>query len=171
MNNKKAGKYACYEFERKFLLTGLPANLKSSSECKQIEDRYFVGTNLRLRIVRSLEGKIVDRKLTQKFVPKDGDLSKTSITNLYLRESEMKLLSQLQGRVLKRKRYKLSHDNQTFSVDEFLEPFTHLVSAEIEFESEEKMNSFVVPFPDWKEVSLDIKYSGGYLAIERPRND
>jgi hypothetical protein len=66
MSHQKAGKYACYEFERKFLLKELPAELSGSHEYKEIEDRYFLDTNLRLRIVRSPDGNVLDRKLTQK---------------------------------------------------------------------------------------------------------
>lgn len=36
--------------------------------------------------------------------------------------------------------------------------------AEVEFDTEDKMNTFVVPFSDWKDVSLESKYSGGILA-------
>jgi len=164
MRHQKAGKYACFEFERKFFLKSLPASLIGSKNYKQIEDRYFSETNLRLRIVRSSDGDIVDRKLTQKFFPQNSDFSKTEITNLYLSQSEMDLLGQIPGYSLIKNRYKLSHGDKTFSVDEFKEPFAGLVLAEIEFETEEEMKGFAVSFTDWKDVSLEEKYSGGFLA-------
>lgn len=92
MSNVKAGKYACYEFERKFLLNELPAQLEGSQDYSLIEDKYFSGTNLRLRIVRSFDGKKAERKLTQKYVDKDSNPAKTTITNIYIGESEFDLL-------------------------------------------------------------------------------
>ncbi len=65
MRYQKSGKYACFEFEKKFLITGLPESLIGSNDYIQIEDRYFPSTNLRLRIVSSPDGFITSRKLTQ----------------------------------------------------------------------------------------------------------
>ena len=76
------------------------------------------------------------------------------------------MLEQLQGHILQKKRYKLEIDGHQFSIDEFVKPFG-LVLAEIEFENEVEMNHFTVPIADWKEVSLDVNYSGGYLAANR----
>ncbi len=164
MSNQKAGKYACYEFERKFLLPELPSSLKSSSQYKQIEDIYFVGTNLRYRTLRSPDGKILDRKLTQKYVSEGSDLSATTITNIYLGESEAVLLDKLQGSSLRKNRFKFSHAEQNFSIDEFKFPCEGLVIAEVEFDSKEEMNGFKAPFSNWKEVTLEAAYSGGFLA-------
>jgi ribosomal-protein-alanine N-acetyltransferase len=163
MSKEKAGKYACFEFERKFLLENLPPSLVGSQNYKQIEDRYFCGTNLRLRTVHSPNGTI-ERKLTQKYIPKDSDSSKTVITNLYLNDAEIGFLNQLPGKTLRKKRHKLVDDGLVFSIDEFQEPQPNLVIAEIEFDTQEQMNSFILPFNDWKEVTLDVKYSGGFIA-------
>src|SRR5687768_7486260 len=164
MRSQKSGKYSCYEFEKKFLLEKLPSELVNSQDYKQIEDTYYVGTNLRLRIVRSSKGEILDRKFTQKLVPPDLNLACTSITNIYLSENEVKFLSRLPGIHLKKKRYKHTWNNKTFSVDEFLPPYENLVIAEFEFEFEEEMNQFTPPFLNWKDVSLNVEYSGGFLA-------
>ena len=107
MSSEKAGKYACFEFERKILLKDIPRNLIGSQDYKIIEDKYFNGTNLRLRVVTSPSGKILDRKFTQKFVSENSNLSKTNITNLYLNEAEATLLNQLPGFVLKKNDIKL----------------------------------------------------------------
>lgn len=165
MSFEKAGKYACFEFERKFLLKELPKDLLNSKDYKIIEDKYFKGTNLRLRIVTSPDKEILDRKLTQKFVPENSTLAINNITNLYLNEIETALLNQLPGFVLRKKRYKLKHDNYNFSVDEFEGNHLGLIIAEIEFETEEQMNNFSNPFIELKEVTLEYQYSGGSLAI------
>lgn len=162
MSHMRAGKYSCYEFERKFLLKDLPKDLLSSQDYKIIEDKYFAGTNLRLRSVTSPDKKILDRKLTQKYVSENSDLSKTNITNLYLNEAEANLLDQLPGLLLRKKRFKFEKDGYDFSVDEF--ESRPLVIAEIEFETEEEMTRFNISFENWIEVTHDPQYSGGFLA-------
>lgn len=164
MSHQKAGKYACYEFELRFLLTKLPESLKASSDYKEIDDIYFLGTNLRRRTIRSPEGRILERKLTQKYVSEDSDLSKTIITNIYLGDRESALLDQLQGTALKKNRHKFRHDDRIYSVDEFKSPNEGLVIAEIEFNSQEEMDGFIPPFSSWKDVTLDPKFTGGFLA-------
>ncbi len=141
-------------------------DLLNSKDYKIIEDKYFKGTNLRLRIVISPEGKILDRKFTQKYIPENSTLAKNSITNLYLNEAEAALLNQLPGAMLRKKRYQLKPDNYNFSIDEFEGNHLGLIIAEIEFETEQEMNSFSNPFTDAKEVTLDHQYSGGTLALE-----
>ncbi len=68
MSDQKANKYGCFEFELKFFLNELPVFLKKSQDCKVIENLYFADTRFCLRTVRTPDGKIVDRKWTQKFV-------------------------------------------------------------------------------------------------------
>lgn len=162
MSNSKAGKYACFEFERKFLLKELPRELFNSQNYKIIEDKYFKGTNLRLRTVMSPDGEVLDRKLTQKFSTENENLSKTAITNLYLKKAEADLLDQLSGFILRKKRFKFERGGTIFTIDEF--ESQPLVIAEIEFESEEEMTRFNIMFEDWKEVTHDPHYSGGHLA-------
>lgn len=84
MSYQKSGKYACFEFQKKFLITGFPETLKGSNDYIQIEDRYFPNINLRLRIVSSPDRFVNSRKLTQKHVAQGAELSKTCITNTYL---------------------------------------------------------------------------------------
>lgn len=162
MSLQKAGKYACFEFERKFLLPELPPELLQSKDYVEIEDKYFLKTNLRLRIITA-QGVPTKSKLTQKFVPVDSNLTKTIITSLYLDDAEVKLIGSLAGSIIKKRRYKLHMDGNLYSVDVFESP-KDLIIAEIEFDSEKEMNSFVVPMNNWAEISLDDRYSGGELA-------
>ncbi|MGZ5279294.1 MAG: hypothetical protein ACXWC9_05100 [Pseudobdellovibrionaceae bacterium] len=163
MSQQKAGKYACYEFERKFLIPELLPSLQYAKDFKQIEDRYFPETNLRLRIVRNSDGKVTERKLTQKYVPEGSSFAKTVITNIYLTEKDAALFDGLSGLVLRKNRYQLKNENYTFSIDQFVDS-ANLILAEVEFESEAEMQNFALPFADWKEVTHEQEYSGGYLA-------
>jgi adenylate cyclase len=164
MSNQKFGKYACYEFERKFLLSAIPSKLKSSVDYTLIEDTYFIETNFRLRTMRDPNGKIITKKLTQKYIPVGSKLTTAAITNTYLAEKDFTLFDQIKGFIIRKKRYNLQHKDCVFSVDVFDEPFENIVIAEVEFENEESMNSFVVPFDNWKEVSHEVEYTGGNLA-------
>ena len=87
-----------------------------------------------------------------------------SITNLYLSDAEISFLNRLPGKILRKKRYKLKHGDLSFSIDEFQEPQPNLNIAEIEFDTQEEMDNFVLPFEEWVNVTLDIKYSGGFIA-------
>ena len=57
---EKRFKYARVEIERRFLLAALPAELDPRSAYQTFEDRYFLGTSLRLRRVTSPSGEIVE---------------------------------------------------------------------------------------------------------------
>src|SRR5215213_10905445 len=86
-------KYARTERERRFLLRELPEPLTRASEHVQIWDNYITNTRLRLRRIRVPKTKEYVWKLTQKFAPRPGDFSRTTITNLYLSAAEYEVLS------------------------------------------------------------------------------
>jgi CYTH domain-containing protein len=65
----------------------------------------------------SIDGKA--SKLTQKSVVAPPDFSRMTITNIYLSAEEFDLLAQLPAHELRKRRYRVEHDNRTFSVDAF----------------------------------------------------
>jgi CYTH domain-containing protein len=180
MSFLKAGKYACYEFERKFLLKKIPfvvnpltkrenheLSLKDTSAfipSKHIEDRYFLGTSLRLRIIWDDEGTVLKRKLTQKYISPEGHPSKTIITTLYLTEEEAHVFLSLEGAFLRKTRYTWNDKGVSYAIDLFKGPLQGLILAEVEFETEKQMKDFKTPFKDWIEVTNNLKYTGGSLA-------
>jgi len=168
LSHQKAGKYACYEFERKFFLNELPSSLNDSQEYKEIEDKYFLGTNLRLRIIRNPAGEITDRKFTQKYVPAKSTFSKTIITNMYILKNDADFFSQIPGAKILKRRYKYIYGKYIFTIDQFLKPIADLILAEIEFENEQEMENFVPPL-DWQEVTEKKEYSGGHIALSGNR--
>lgn len=141
-----------------------------TKDFRSIEDKYFPHTQLRFRTIRDAEGNLLARKLTQKSVhPGQIDYSKTTITNIYLSENEAALINGLPGLILKKNRYALEKNGIHFSIDQFLN--TELVLAEVEFETEELMHQFKVPFDDWKDVSQDEHFTGAYLAFHKGSDD
>src|SRR2546421_10016260 len=73
------GKYARPECERRFLLSGVPAEATAP---RRITDRYFRSTRLRLRRMER-EGEAPVYKFGQKVRPHLNDPSVVMITNVY----------------------------------------------------------------------------------------
>jgi len=121
------GSYARPERERRFLLRALP---DGSVDPVDIEDRYIVGTRLRLRRMSDGTGAPT-YKLAQK-VPDRADPSLVMITNTYLSEAEYDtLLAALPALTVLKTRYRLPGP-VALSVDDFRGPLAGLVLAELE---------------------------------------
>jgi CYTH domain-containing protein len=150
----EAGKYARYELERRFLLNRLP---EGAGHGRLILDRYIAGTRLRLRRVEPPEPQY---KLSQKEAPAPPDYAVTTITTIYLSEEEYGVLSALPGRELHKRRHHLG----PYSIDVFEGELTGLILAEITFESDAEIRAH--PTPDFaaRDVSDDVRYTGGALA-------
>lgn len=159
---REAGKYARYELERKFLLGRVPEGLEDDA---QIYDRYIERTSLRLRWVEHPGGR-VEYKLNQKASPFPPNYGVMTITSVYLSEAEYEVLSGLPAHELRKRRYHLDG----YSIDVFEADLAGLLLAEMEFTSEEEMEAH--PLPDFavREVSADLRYTGGSLAANgRPK--
>lgn len=159
-----AHKYAQIERERRWLLATLPDVLQDSQDYQLIEDRYIIGTPLRLRRMTDATGQVTARKLTQKYQAADQTAYATTITNFYLDDASYALLETLPARILTKKRFKLVDGRFQFSIDQFSGPLTGLVLAEIE---QPDMNSLMqIPQPAFAlhEVTETPKFSGGALV-------
>ena len=162
--SEKRLKYARVERERRFLLRGLPPGLKLSDEHRQIFDNYITGTRLRLRKMRSPRRREWTWKLTQKFVPEGGDLSRTLISNIYLSRYEYEVLSVFEGNELRKNRYPYLYDGRRLAIDVFLGALSGLVLAEVEFDSDEELSAFEMPPFAEREVTSDEMFAGGRLV-------
>ncbi len=150
----QAGKYARYELERRWLLDRLPDGADAGS---LFVDRYIEGTRLRLRRAEPPHSQY---KLSQKEAPGPPDYAVTVITTVYLTSEEYDVFATLPARELRKRRHHLGR----YSVDVFEGPLAGLVLAEAEFPSEEEMTAH--PGPDFavRDVSNDVRYTGGWLA-------
>jgi CYTH domain-containing protein len=152
----QAGKYARFELERRWLVELLP---DGAGEGHLIVDTYITGSSLRLRRVESDPPQY---KFTKKEAPSPPDYATTTITNIYLSPEEYEVLRVLPGRELRKRR----HHFGRYSIDVFEGPLAGLVLAETEFHTEEEMLEHPVPDFAIRDVSDDVRYTGGALASD-----
>ena len=158
------GKYARVERERRFLLRELPEGLTRAGEHVQIWDNYITKTRLRLRKIRVPQTKEYTWKLTQKFTPAPPDFSRTIITNIYLTEYEYEVLSVFEGNEIRKNRYPFEYEGRTYGIDVFLGTLWGLILAETSFETDEEMDSFIVPPFAALDVTNDEMFTGAKLV-------
>jgi CYTH domain-containing protein len=153
-------KYARVERERRFLLRSIPED-PPAVRVREIEDRYFPGTRLRLRRVHAPGGQAeTEYKLTQKIRFDEPGAVQGLITNTYLSQTEYELLARLPGHILRKTRYSMP----PIGIDVFGPPLDGLALAEAEFATDEQLAAFVPPDYALKEVTADRRFTGGRLA-------
>jgi CYTH domain-containing protein len=161
---ERAGKYALFELERRFLADRLPSGIAEDRGWR-ITDRYIKSTYLRLRRMEPIDGGETVMKLGQKQVPSPPDFSRMTITSMYLSPSEYAALAELPALELRKRRHSVEEDGWIFSVDVFDRHLSGLILAEVGFETADEMKQ---PFqlPPWvlSEVSNDVRFTGGALA-------
>ena len=150
-------KYARIERERRFLVDRfLSADVV---RIRRLTDRYIDGTRLRLREQTDDGGPSIF-KLTQKVPSRATGAQQGLITNLYLSESEFRLLAQLPGKMLSKVRYSLP----PYGVDVYEGALEGLRLAEAEFNSAAEADALVVPDFIRYEVTDDERFTGGQLV-------
>jgi hypothetical protein len=156
----KASKYALVERERRFLLRALPPGTPNARVL--IEDRYLVGTRLRLRRMTDVDAPQGQAfyKLTQKIPTPAG--TPGLITTLYLSAAEYAVLLQVPARSLRKVRWSFP----PLGVDAFEGHLQGLVLAEVEFESDIDQAEFQPPADVLAEVTADVRFTGGALATK-----
>ncbi|MET0294783.1 MAG: hypothetical protein ABW042_07160 [Phenylobacterium sp.] len=154
-------KYAWVERERRWLCREVPWAQVTSSDA--ITDLYVTGSRLRLREAIPADGGPAMRRLGRKA---DVSPSVRLLTSIYLSPEEFDLLSALPGRTLRKTRHRLAAEPgaPVVAVDVFEGALAGLILAEAEFDDMETMAAF--PAPDFaiREVTDDLRYSGGALA-------
>lgn len=153
-------KYARVERERKFLLSERPDLIKWNK--KFIQDKYITNTNLRLRKVTE-ENEVV-YKLGKKENLDSSVQINQKITTIYLTESEYLVFNKLEGYLLSKTRYYKSINEEVIAIDEIKLISEIIYLAEVEFNTEEEMLRYQLPFLYIKEITEDIKYTGVELA-------
>ena len=157
-------KYSKIEHERRYLLQDLPEGLSRADPHVQITDNYITGTRLRIRKVREPRTNKWTVKFTQKFAPNPEDFSRTVITNTYLNALEAENLSMFDANEIRKNRYRFDYEGKTFSVDMFLGDLFGLVLAEVNFDTDEELDSFPVPAFAIADVTNNVLFTGGNLC-------
>jgi hypothetical protein len=154
----KAAKYALAERERRFLLRAVPNGIPAARVL--IEDRYLVGTRLRLRQMTDLDGP--DNSATYKFTQKIPTPAGTPglITTVYLSAPEYAALIEVPARTLR----KIRSSFPPLGVDVFEGPLRGLILAEAEFDGGASEAAFQPPSDVVAEVTADVRFTGGALV-------
>jgi len=147
--------YTVAEIERRWLVRFDAVDLLDKPY-REIEDLYISDTRLRLRRVENMEGR-VDFKLCKKY-GKRSTLSEL-ITNLYLSEQEYRLLAQLEGRTVRKRRYTLEGGALDLYPGE-----PPIAVFEVEFASEAEAQQYSPPPFVGEEITDNGVYSGAALA-------
>lgn len=151
------------EIERKFLIDfdSLPRNLEQYPR-KEIMQDYLViatsGTEVRLRRedeeyflqIKSGGGKI-------RFESPRVEIPETEFNSLWQEKI---------GEGIEKTRYEISHGNGTIELDIYHGDLEGLVTAEMEFDSEEDSDKFKPPEWFGKEVTEDARYKNQSLTID-----
>ncbi|MFT3787772.1 MAG: hypothetical protein QM770_16645 [Tepidisphaeraceae bacterium] len=156
--------YARLERERRWRPKEMPDSLPASTRRVLIEDRYLIDTRLRLRRITGGEG-LTELKFGLKELVNPDDYAHAWMTNLYITSNEFEILRTLPAHAIRKTRYRVRLDEGLrVAIDVFEGPLTGLVIVEGEFDSDASLKGFKAP--DWfgKEVTGDIRYTGGWLA-------
>lgn len=156
-------KYAVIERERRWLVdrTGRPD--VAGTPCTLIEDRYIIGTRLRVRRMTAGDGGVA-LKLTKKYAA-DDPIARPIVT-AYLDEAEFPVFAALPAQVIVKRRYKIVEGGIAFSLDCFDGPLAPLEIAEIEWPDDTGLRALQAPSWAVREISNDPQYQGGTLATD-----
>lgn len=151
-------KYAQIERERRWLVD--PSRRPDLSQLPHIliEDRYIVGTRLRLRRTTSSATGVVTLKITKKY--ESDDPRARALVTTYLTVGEYDLFATLSACSLQKQRYSVDG----FSLDRFAGTLAGLELAERECPDDMTLRALAAP--DWvlREVTHEDCYTGGALA-------
>jgi CYTH domain-containing protein len=146
-------KYARLEDEQRFVLPALP---DGSHAPRLIEDRYVLGTRLRVRTVTDEVSRGVVAKLGHKVRLDDAHPSAVWHTTMYVDDDELAVLAALRAATLTKRRWTVAGG----AVDTFLGDLDGLVLFE-------GPRPVVAPGPA-VEVTDDERFCGGALAALDP---
>ena len=150
--------------QRAFLTEGLPEPLQAHNSHLQIFDNYIEATRLRLRKIRVPETKQWTRVLEQRFPAGADDLSQIKYAQMFLSETEYKVLEHFKGRELRKNRYFTEAGGRQIELDVFLGPLRGLSIAKVYFETAEELEKFELPEFAVTEVTQDEFFFGENLV-------
>lgn len=153
-------KYAHLEHERRFLITECPD--LSMTACRLIEDLYVSDSRLRVRAITHHDGRPPEFKFCKKY-PADNVRS-GPIVNVYLTADEHRTLSQLAGRRIRKRRYRLESASTTFCIDVFEDQLAGLIMCEADASTAADLDLITMPAWAQSEVTGDTFFTGGNLV-------
>jgi len=149
------------EIELTFLAKTLPHGMVGS-ESREIIDLYFPENSLHPKIRLRKNGNKYE--LTKKQLLNTNDASMQEESTILLDVEEFLVLSQLEGKRIRKVRYFYSCDRGVAEIDVFQDELEGLVLIDFEFSSEEELNSFEIPNFCLCDVTQEDFIAGGVLA-------
>ncbi len=145
------------EIERKFLISGLPADLDAYPHT-ELEQAYLSPSPV-VRVRK--DGR--NHTLTYKG---SGMMAREEYNLPLNKKAYLHLLEKHDGRILTKTRYRIPYGPYTIELDLFHGVYEGLVIAEVEFPSVEEAEAFEPP--EWfsKEVTYDKRYHNANLAYQ-----
>jgi len=148
------------EIEKTFLVKQIPANL-SQYQNQKIKQGYISSGPSPLRIRQKGE----KYELTKKIHLKESDHSSVEEINIFLTEYEFNKLWPLVDRSLEKTRYLIPLDGGLVAeLDIYCGPLTGFAVVEVEFLSQNIMDSFIPPLWFGKDVTQEDFSANSYLA-------
>jgi CYTH domain-containing protein len=103
-------------------------------------------------------------KFTQKFAVEPSDFTRTIITNTYLNATEAETLSMFNSNEIRKNRYYFEYEGRKFCADMFLGDLFGLVLAEVNFDTDEELESYPKPPFALADVTNNELFTGGSLS-------
>ncbi|HEU4650257.1 MAG TPA: hypothetical protein VFS49_02480 [Croceibacterium sp.] len=155
-------KYARLELERRWLVDIARRPSLDGAWMTLIEDRYIIGTRMRLRQMSRPDLGETKWKLTKKYDTERPE-ARPIVTN-YLTGAEHAVFAALPALPLRKRRYHLPIDGRFWSIDVFEGQLAGLELVETEAADETALAALVPPPWATKEVTHDPRYQCGSLA-------
>ncbi len=143
------------EIERKFLLKSFPPKAKALE--KIIMEQAYISTKPVIRIRKENENFVLTIK-------GKGLMEREEFELKICEEEYTKLKEKIEYNIIKKTRYIYLIDGIRYEVDEFAGKLSPLLTAEVEFASKEKADSFIPP--EWieKELTMDARFQNANLC-------
>ncbi len=154
------------EYQRRFLILGLPETLTAADYHLQIFDNHIENTRIRLRKIRDPKTKEWKRLMEQFVSVKGESMSRVTVSRMRLTNSEYRVLEYFKGRETRKNRYFYEADGQQIEIDIFLGALWGLNMAVVNFETESESQAFITPDILLREVT-DDEFFDGRLLVEK----
>jgi len=147
------------EIERKFIINKLPENLEKYPNSKISQGYLIITEHMEIRL-RSKDG------LFYQTVKTGSGLNRNEYEIELAKDQFDKLWALTKGNRVNKTRYDIDFDNYIIELDIYEGDLSRLVTAEVEFTSDEVSNNFEPP--DWfgEDITLDKRYKNQSLALK-----
>jgi CYTH domain-containing protein len=133
----------------------------------QLFDNYIENTRIRLRQIRDPYSNSWTRTLQQRFPWAEGEYAVTKLAEIHLNDDEYAVFSQFEGREIRKNRYFHEFDLASFTFDIYLGALWGLNTARVDFETRDRLESFIPPPFAVFEVTNDPFFTGEKLVEKK----